>query len=367
MHNRLAHLDGLRGLAALLVLYQHLVEYLVRPASAWPAVHEHLAFLHGVIDLGKVGVVAFFLISGFIVPYSFRSPGAVGRFATSRFFRLYPAYWLSLLLAVLCLPHFTSVNFTSAQVLANLTMLPKLLGQKEILGVYWTLFVELVFYATTVLVFTLGGLRSLRCCAALVIAFGALALVGAALRAMGHGAAPVTLLLYLSFMWFGACCRLCYLERVPGSSRVLAALLLVLLIVTPLVWCLAFDDDSHTESVLASVLGCLGGLALFMWCVSSRALCHRFWLRAGALSYSVYLFHPIGLDLGLWLGTSIAGELYALHALVQILVTLGFAWALSSLAKKWIEDPAIAGGRRVADRLWGKKAASLSVDSGMKT
>lgn len=366
MHNRLAHLDGLRGLAALLVLYQHLVEYLVKPASAWPWLHEHLAFLHGVIDLGKVGVVAFFLISGFIVPYSFRAPAAVGRFAISRFFRLYPAYWLSLLVAVVCLPHLKGASFTSAEVLANLTMLPKVLGHKELLGVYWTLFVELVFYATTVLVFALGGLRSLRWCAALVVAFCALALAGAALRAQGHPGAPVTLLLYLACMWFGACCRLCFLERLPGAGRVVAGLLAVLLIVTPLVWGIAFDDDSHTESVLAAVLGCLAGLALFLWCVARQALLHPFWLRAGALSYSVYLFHPIGLDLGMALGTRIAGDVYAVHLLAQVVVTVGFAWVVASLAKVWVEDPAIEAGRRVGDRLWGKKAAGLNLAGGMK-
>ncbi|WP_286748022.1 acyltransferase family protein [Aquabacterium sp. UBA2148] len=367
MHNRLAHLDGLRGLAALLVLYQHLVEYLVKPATAWPWLSEHLVFLHGVIDLGKVGVVAFFLISGFIVPYSYREPGAVGRFASSRFFRLYPAYWLSLLLAVLCLPHLKDVSFTLPQVLANLTMLPKVLGHKEALGVYWTLFVELVFYATTVVVFMLGGLRSLRWCVALVVIFCALALVGAGLRAQGRSGAPVTLLLYLAYMWFGACCRLCFLERLPGACRVVACLLAALLVITPLVWGIAFDDASHTESVLAAVLGCLGGVVLFLWCVSRQVLVHPFWLRAGALSYSVYLFHPIGLDLGMALGTAIAGDVFVVHLLAQVAVTLGFTWAVADLAKRWIEDPAIEVGRRFGDRLWGTKAASLNMAGRVKS
>lgn len=367
MHNRLAHLDGLRGLAALLVLYQHLVEYLVKPAAAWPLLRDHLAFLHGVIDLGKVGVVAFFLISGFIVPYSYRGPGAVGRFATSRFFRLYPAYWLSLLLAVLCLPHLKDVTFTATQLLANLTMLPKVLGHKEVLGVYWTLFVEVVFYVTTVAVFAVGGLRSLRWCGALVVVFCALAVLGAVLRAQGHGGAPVTLLLYLAYMWFGACCRLCFLERQAGASRVVAALTALLLGVTPLVWGIAFEDDSHTETVLAATLGCVGGLALFLWCVARQTLTQPFWLRAGALSYAIYLFHPIGLDLGLVLGTRIAGEVYAIHLLTQVAVTLGFTWVLAALVKRWIEDPAIEAGRQVGDRLWGKKAAGLNAVGGVKS
>ena len=146
-----------------------------------------------------------------------------------------------------------------------------------------------------------------------------------------------------------------------------AVLTALLLGVTPLVWHIAFDDDSHTETVLAAVLGCVGGLALFMWCVARQTLTQPFWLRAWALSCTIYLFHPIGLDLGMALGTRIAGEVYAIHLLTQVAVTLGFTWVLAAGGKRWVEDPAIEAGRQVGDRLWGKKAAGLNAVGGVNS
>ena len=46
----------------------------------------------GIIDLGKYGVLLFFLVSGYVIPMSLERHGSLRRFWIGRLFRIYPAY-----------------------------------------------------------------------------------------------------------------------------------------------------------------------------------------------------------------------------------------------------------------------------------
>src|SRR5581483_1243341 len=82
-------LDVARGVAALVVLLEHGLEMTWPGYTEWSLVH---------VNLGKIGVLLFLLVSGFIIPVSLEAGGSNARFWLRRFFRLYPAYWLSILL-----------------------------------------------------------------------------------------------------------------------------------------------------------------------------------------------------------------------------------------------------------------------------
>jgi peptidoglycan/LPS O-acetylase OafA/YrhL len=73
-----------------------------------------------------------------------RSPS---QFLVSRFTRLYPLYWMCIAITVTVLMVCTNRVFQPLQLLANTTMLAGYLGQDYVDGVYWTLQVELKFYA----------------------------------------------------------------------------------------------------------------------------------------------------------------------------------------------------------------------------
>src|SRR5262245_45112649 len=96
---RIAQADGLRALACLLVVWQHISEVYKTIASGglWMS---HLA---DSVDFGRIGVSAFFAISGFVVPSSIRGPrvAAVLDFMERRFWRLFPPFWFSIPLGVL--------------------------------------------------------------------------------------------------------------------------------------------------------------------------------------------------------------------------------------------------------------------------
>ena len=79
-----------------------------------------------------------FLISGFLVPYKLGSKTKF-QFMKERFFRLYPAYWLSIRFAILAY----NGTPTLKQIIANLTMFQSFLGE---LGYYLRLHIEHKLY-----------------------------------------------------------------------------------------------------------------------------------------------------------------------------------------------------------------------------
>jgi peptidoglycan/LPS O-acetylase OafA/YrhL len=157
---RLAALDGLRFLAAVSVMVFH---YTV----AWrlDGVHPPSYFLPAdwkYAVYGCLGVEVFFVISGFVICMS--SWGRrLGDFFTSRVSRLYPAYWVAVLLTTLVAVAaplsggiWGLVDPTPVGVAMNLTMVQEPMGVGSIDGVYWTLFVELRFYLLFVIPVMLG-------------------------------------------------------------------------------------------------------------------------------------------------------------------------------------------------------------------
>src|SRR5947209_2434707 len=91
-------------------------------------------------SLGKIGVILFLVISGFIIPVSLEQGGSNARFWLRRFFRLFPAYWLSILLAYLSTRCGRAVTGVQGwDWLVNLTMLEGFFGRPLVCGVFWTL------------------------------------------------------------------------------------------------------------------------------------------------------------------------------------------------------------------------------------
>ncbi len=152
--SRMAWLDALRGIAALLVVYEHLTHVLF---NRYRLAVEQWFFA------GYAGVCLFFLVSGYIIPASLEHKGSLRGFWVSRGFRLYPLFAFVLVLLVALdlaglrpiapkgLPH------PLATVGAHTMMLPALLGMPDILGVTWTLAFEMAFYLLVAALFAVGA------------------------------------------------------------------------------------------------------------------------------------------------------------------------------------------------------------------
>src|SRR5262249_12891213 len=148
---RLEFLDFARGVAALLVVLAHGLSISVPGFLAWSRQN---------LDPGRAGVVLFLMISGFIIPASLEQGGDLRKFWLRRLFRLFPAYWLSVAAAFAYLalggPRPLAIRLDDGTSwLANLTMCQGFLRRPDAWGVYWTLQLELVIYATCSLLFAI--------------------------------------------------------------------------------------------------------------------------------------------------------------------------------------------------------------------
>ncbi len=144
MKTRLYELDSLRGFAALMVVLGH---YTKRFNELYQLdINFPFSF-----DYGQHGVQLFFLISGFVIFMTLNKTRHPFDFIVSRFSRLFPAYWFSVLLtfsiiSVFSFPDASRIP-TFSEAIINLTMLQRWLLVKNVDPVYWTLAVELSFYA----------------------------------------------------------------------------------------------------------------------------------------------------------------------------------------------------------------------------
>jgi peptidoglycan/LPS O-acetylase OafA/YrhL len=156
---RLAGLDVLRGIAAAAVMIHHHGQY-------YDVLYPGRKPLPVNFEAGHFGVELFFIISGFVILMTIERKASVTAFAVARAMRLLPCFLVALLLATLVLyvaplpPPLDPP--TVGRFLANMTMVPLLLGQRVVDLPYWTLSYEMVFYLCMALVLALGRLRSIE-------------------------------------------------------------------------------------------------------------------------------------------------------------------------------------------------------------
>lgn len=163
---RILALDGLRGLAALTVVFYH---YTTRYTELYGP-REGLWFQ---FPWGQYGVRLFFVISGFVIFMTVDRMENLWQFIASRFARLYPVFWVSMGLtyAVIKWTDLPKRQISGVDALWNLTMVPGMHGAQSIDGAYWSLRYELSFYIVMGLILGLGLRRfALAIMAAIVVA-----------------------------------------------------------------------------------------------------------------------------------------------------------------------------------------------------
>lgn len=155
---RIATVDALRGIAALSVAWFHFTQ-------ANPALDPGIVKASG--KYGWLGVDIFFVISGFVIPYSLDKSKyghrQFWRFLSKRIIRLDPPYFanicfiLALAFIVPLVPGFRGPqpHFTVAQLLSHVAYLNSVVGKQWINPVYWSLGIEFQYYLLIGLVFPL--------------------------------------------------------------------------------------------------------------------------------------------------------------------------------------------------------------------
>ena len=350
---RLRHVDSLRAVAAGLVMWHHFYGWLAPVAAKDPWVFGFLRIVPAFADLGRLGVFIFFAISGFVICRSFGGPrrGGARRFLLRRACRLYPAFWVSMLAGVyVCFLTGEPVTWTTLA--SNATMIPATLGQPRLLGVYWTLEIELLFYAFCLGLYLLRALDHpviLCACGLALVWLPRVFSTEGAHQYVWRDPSHTTFVLALAMMFFGALFRLVY-DETGGCRHRPARWWPVLLLVVFAVMLIDVPDPRLKWWLLGLKRGglpehaaVLAALLIFVAWVGGGRLDQSMLAYLGTISYSLYLFHPV------------AKYTLARLAAVGWHLTLAVHFALAGTATvllaagvyRWVERPAQVWGKRV--------------------
>lgn len=274
---RLVEVDALRGVAAMAVVLFHYTTRFVDlygGGAGGPSLSA---------PYGHFGVNLFFVISGFVIFMTLERTKRPMDFVVSRFSRLFPAYWVAVAVtfAVVSWAGLPGKEVTGLQALGNGLMLHGFLGIPHVDGVYWTLQVELFFYAWMLLLFVTGHLSKVH--VALWVFIGVRLLYHVA--AVGFGVdlpwrlSQVLITNYIPWFALGIC--------VYQAARKQPLPRVVVVTGCVAVACLAVVDG-WTIGLLALAF------ATLVWAAASgraRWLGNPVLAFLGAISYPLYLLH----------------------------------------------------------------------------
>lgn len=327
--HRIVLLDALRLIAALIVVCFHW--FFRGPASGDQAIQFFAT--NNIAMYGYIGVDWFFIISGFVIAWTAEGRTAV-QFAFARFIRIYPAFIVCMTLTFVGTLYFQP-DFTSAGIKdwgANLIIFAPVLGSKLMDGAYWSIIIELIFYAW-VFIFLLARVFDTHR-RKLAIAWLAVALInqqflhsGVLRLVAATEFAPWFIMgMMLHDMWRKSICLL------PLAILTTAFLASCVTLLDQLV-VFAKDYGQNPNQAIVLIMNTVG-LALVIACINITPKSSA-WARwaslAGALSYPLYLLHQ---HLGYMLIDRLAATLGATPALLATIVTISCA---ASIVAFWIE------------------------------
>ena len=285
MRQKFITIQYLRGFAAMLVLASH--------ALLYPLVEHSLAFGR----LGWLGVILFFVISGFImVAVTGEGKFSAPDFLRRRFIRVVPMYWAATLLAAalaLFAPQlFKTTVYDGAELVMSLLFIPfhnpVSGGIHPLYKLGWTLNYEVFFYVCfAILAFLGAGARVVW----LTAAFTALALAGLIFEPQ-----PAIPQFYTSFMplafcagaWLGLATLRGRVGALPQQAIYAAVVIGLAALVEGFAWGHDLVEDGFAFIGLVTFAS-----ALVLLAVRFEPFLPRIALleRIGDASYSIYLVH----------------------------------------------------------------------------
>jgi len=307
-NQRIDVINALRAFAALIVAWCHFVA----GQGKWLSLSGKYGYL---------GVHIFFVISGFVIPWSlYRAKYALRdypRFLLKRNVRLYPPYLASIAISILAANfvmapvfHYPRLAVTGRDLLLHFTYLNDLVGVPWVNVAYWTLAIEFQWYLLVGLMFPLLASRSKSA------RFAGIAGMMLAYFAVGHArlifhSIPIFLVGVFVFQ---------YRVSLIGRREMLGLIaVMVLAMIGPIGW------------IVAGVSVTTGMLIAFST-FHNRALD-----RVGDVSYSLYLLHlPIGVAVIGILSRRLpySGSYMIVLDVVGVAVSGAAAWAMYQIIEK---------------------------------
>jgi peptidoglycan/LPS O-acetylase OafA/YrhL len=307
---KIGTIGALRGFAAVAVCWYHFT-YGQSPALKWTG------------QYGWLGVHVFFVISGFIIPFSLYQHRYemrdYFRFVGKRLARLHPPYLASIAVAVTLsgvtyalfpYAHISLIQVSFGQLFWHFFYLNDLIGQPWLNVAYWTLSIELQWYLLLGLTFLLLASRRWY-----------IQLGGALLMLLGYRLAPSEHMVFHSLPIF-------LIGVFVFQYRVGLSSLWRMLLSIAAMFALMKTPIGLPVAIVSSITGLL---------IAFIAVENRWCNRLGEVSYSLYLLHiPVGLMLlAILTRLPYSGSFLAL---IDTVVLAG-CFAASSIFYRYVEEP----------------------------
>jgi len=311
------------------------------------------------VDLGRVGVTAFFIVSGFVIPLSIERSGNLKAFWVGRVFRLYPAYWFSLAgLAILgwLVPQqlassgaiVGALDTNPVVWLKNISLFQMFLGAPNLIPASWTLGLEWIIYGGCALLYAVKRLQNTRWNTYLLVA--GFLVAGVLVPLLIHKRIPGASVILLLTAQVGLLSNRAsngQLERrwAIVDTIVLSASAVAIAFVNYGLYTKGAGEVQLT--FLCAVISTFLGYGLFFGSkilFSKTAPVVLIWL--GRNSYSLYLTHAA------WIVLPSIGNPF-----LNILIKLAGALATSEVVYRLIEAPAIAYGKTLSKKWLPKRVA----------
>ncbi len=313
--SRQYNIDILRGIAALAVTYYHLAMF--------------GGFNLGLQNSGKygyLGVQIFFVISGFILPFSLHNKTYhitnFPKFLLKRILRLDPPYLISIVIGIILALVTTRPIISTPALLLHLGYLNAITGYQWLSPVYWTLAIEFQFILFLGICFYFIQSNS-------KIYFHSFAfiLLGCSLLFPNQNLLPH----YLPFFLIGIMAYRCLKLNTSNAEIIIS-------------FAIYYASSFYINGFLAATVALITALIILYWKPKFNLFTNLF-IKLGTISYALYLIHS---DLGktcmaIFRHLPVVGEIQPL----RLIFGLASSVALAAIYFKLVEKPALIWSNKI--------------------
>ncbi|MDB6134142.1 MAG: rane protein of unknown function [Verrucomicrobiales bacterium] len=350
------NLDIVRGIAAASVFLHHYAQQFPHPGSAALSFFERL---------GGWGVTIFFVLSGFCIHWSEinnRSSGNafnIKSYFVRRIFRIYPAFVVCLIVCLIISNYHTSNNINHGGIEAvfshlSLTSSFSLTNRNAINTVLWTVVVEAHFYILyAIFQKYFNGLKAARRMVVISIVVSAITYV-ASVTFVEAGLVRVTMQKIFATSWWTWCLGAWAAEIIKTGHPLIKSHRLrqgVMACAIAGSLALLFLPPTYSLQAIRFILPIFVLIGMLLILKSQTSPLFKPLRGLGEVSYSLYLFHPVALLVGIYIVVNPISHFVLVMVMGLLIAVFGY---------NCIEKPFNFKGHRLAKKISSKKAGSIS-------
>lgn len=299
-------------------------------------------------NYGPFGVSIFFLISGFVIPYSLRKKSKLG-YLKARAIRIYPTYIICscIMMSVYTISHFywgSESEITPTRFLLNISLLSSLFNYESIDYINWTLSIEIKFYILCAFIYTaiknvnLFKILSIPLLVLLVTYTTSKSNIGSSVQGGFSFDMLKIEMMYVSYMILGMLINFLF----EGKIKIIKFIVSTLIVATCVLISWKIGPQSN-QFIATGVNYIYGYIFFFIAYLMNRFLKeNKFLSLLSELSYSFYALHAvIGYCLIRWL------ESIGVNYAASLAFTFSLVFALSYFVYITVEKKSIRLGKKM--------------------